>query len=398
MRALFLDCGMGAAGDMLTAALLELFPDPDAILEELNAIGIPHVKYSRSDALKCGITGTHVSVQIDGFPEESHPHIHDEERHHSHHSLADIEAIVRALCISDKIQNDILAVYRLIAEAESRVHGRPVSEVHFHEVGALDAIADVTAVCVLMERLAPDQIVASPVHVGSGTVRCAHGILPVPAPATALILEGIPVYGGEISGELCTPTGAALLRHFVHSFGKMPVMRITKIGYGMGTKDFQQANCVRAMLSDSVQNNMDTMLELSVNIDDMTAEQIGFAAERLFEAGAVEVYTIPIGMKKSRPGTLLRAICPIRKRESVVRTFFQHTSTLGVREVDTRRYVLNRHVEEHCTSLGSVHLKRAEGYGVTREKIEYDDLAQIARKHGVSIGTAKSIIEQELDS
>ena len=396
MKTLYLDCGMGAAGDMLTAALSELFPDPDAVIDELNAIGVPHVVFERSVVEKCGISGTHISVRIDGTEEheyaDGHHHDHADGHHHAHHSLADVEAVIRSLHVSEQVQNNALAVYRLIADAESRVHGCPVADVHFHEVGTFDAIADVTAVCLLMERLAPEQIAASPVHVGSGTVRCTHGVLPVPAPATALLLAGIPCYGGE----LCTPTGAALLRFFVQSFGSMPVMRVSGIGYGMGTKDFPRANCVRAMLGETDQGDTETMLELSANLDDMTAEQIGFASERLFEAGAVEVYTVPIGMKKSRPGTLLRAICAPEKREAVVSAFFRHTTTLGVRETETRRYVLDRRVEQRDTSLGPVRVKIAEGYGVAREKIESEDLAAIARQRGISLAGAKDAVEREI--
>ena len=394
MKTLYLDCGMGAAGDMLTAALLELFPDPDAVVKRLNAIGVPHVEFKESTVRKCGITGTHVSVRVDG--EEEHEHEHDHAHHHAHHSLAEIEAVIRALRVSETVQNNALAVYRLIADAESRVHGCPVTDVHFHEVGTFDAIADVTAVCYLMELLQPVEVLASPVHVGSGTVRCAHGVLPVPAPATALLLMGVPCYGGEVQGELCTPTGAALLRFFVRSFGAMPVMRVTGIGYGMGTKDFPRANCVRAMLGETERNETEIMYELSANLDDMTAEQIAFASERLFEAGAVEVYTIPIGMKKSRPGTLLRAICAPKMREAVVSAFFRHTSTLGVREAETRRYVLDRHIEERSTSFGPVRVKIAEGYGVRREKIEYEDLAAIARERGLSLKEAKDAAEREI--
>lgn len=398
MKTLYLDCGMGAAGDMLTAALIELFPDPNAVLDELNAIGVPHVAFVKETVQKCGITGTHVSVRVHGATEDAHAHHHADEHHHAHHSLADIEAVIRALRVPKKVQDDALHVYESIADAESRVHGRPVSEIHFHEVGTLDAIADVTAVCYLMDRLAPQTVCASPIHVGSGTVCCAHGVLPVPAPATALLLEGIPMYGGEFSGELCTPTGAALLRYFVHSFGKMPVMRASAIGYGMGTKDFPRANCVRALLGETEQNDTETMAELSVNVDDMTAEQIGFAMERIFEAGAVEVYTIPIGMKKSRPGTLLRAICALEQREAVLAAMFAHTTTLGIREVETRRYVLDRHTEEHSTSLGPVRVKHAEGYGVVREKIEYEDLARIARERSMTLAQAKDAAEREIQS
>ena len=394
MKTLYLDCGMGAAGDMLTAALLGLFPDPDTVVKALNAIGIPHVVFSRSTVQKCGISGTHVSVRVDG--EEEHEHEHGHAHHHAHHSLAEIEAVIRALHVSETVQNNALAVYRLIADAESRVHGCPVTDVHFHEVGTFDAIADVTAVCYLMELLQPVEVLASPVHVGSGTVRCAHGVLPVPAPATALLLKGIPCYGGEVQGELCTPTGAALLRFFACSFGSMPLMRVNAIGYGMGTKDFPRANCVRAMLGETEQNGTEIVYELSANLDDMTAEQIGFAAERLFEAGAVEVYTVPIGMKKSRPGTLLRVICASEKREAVVSAFFRHTTTLGVRETETRRYVLDRRTEERSTSFGPVRVKIAQGYGVRREKIEYEDLAAIARQRGLSLKEAKDAAEREM--
>ena len=221
MKILYIDCSMGAAGDMLTAALLELFPNPEAILEQLNSIGIPGVTYLRTPDRKNRILGTHISVRIGETSEEqwlAHPEAHEHEtaehHHHEHRSLPEIHNIISGLAVSKTVRRNILEVYQLLAEAEGRVHGCPVSEIHFHEVGTLDALADISAVCMLLEMLRPDEIVVSPVHVGSGTVKCAHGILPVPAPATAEILKGIPIYGGEIKGELCTPTGAALLRHF----------------------------------------------------------------------------------------------------------------------------------------------------------------------------------------
>ncbi len=392
MNTLYLDCSMGAAGDMLCAALLELLPDPDAFVEELNGIGIPHAVFEKTASQKCGITGTHLSVRIHG--EEEHEAGH---HHHRHSDLASIESILAGLNVSDGVKADALSVYRMIADAESRVHGCPVTEIHFHEVGALDAVADVTAFCLLMERLQPERVFASPVHVGSGTVRCAHGVLPVPAPATAILLKDVPIYGGEVKGELCTPTGAALLKRFVTRFGPMPAMRVNAIGYGMGTKDFDTANCVRAMLGETGDGYTETILELSANIDDMSAEQIGFAAERLFEAGAVEVYTVPIGMKKSRPGTLLRAICPADAEESVLQAFFRHTTTLGVREIETKRAVLKRRIDTHETALGTVRVKHAEGYGVAREKIEYEDLARIARERNVSLTEAAAMVKKETE-
>ena len=188
-----------------------------------------------------------------------------------------------------------------------------------------------------MEELAPDQVIASAVLVGSGTVRCAHGILPVPAPATAYILRDVPIYGGGIDGELCTPTGAALLRHFVTRFGDMPVMTLRAVGCGMGHKDFPRANCLRAMLGDTAADIGD-VYELACNLDDMTGEDIAFAMERLLEAGALDVYTVPIGMKKSRPGVMLCVLCREEQREEMARLLLRHTTTLGVRESRHRRY------------------------------------------------------------
>ena len=387
MKTLYLDCGMGAAGDMLTAALLELFPQPEKLIDELNTIGIPHVEFSAEKTSKCGIMGTHVSVKIHGQEEGEHHHTHDghtHSHHHAHSSLHDIEHILSHMHLSDKIRTDVMAVYHLIAEAESKAHGVPVSEIHFHEVGNLDAIADVTAVCLLMDKLGAKKIIASPIHVGSGQVHCAHGILPVPAPATAHILQGCPIYGGKIKGELCTPTGAALLKYFVHSFGDLPVMRISAIGYGMGKKDFEAANCVRAMFGETA-NSKDEMYELNCNVDDMTAEQIGFALECCFKAGAAEAFTIPINMKKSRPGTLIRVLCKEDLKETLIQTIFKFTSTAGIRETKVARSVLDRSFTEVETPYGKIRRKDYFGYGVSRYKYEYDDLARIASENGLSI-------------
>ncbi len=298
--------------------------------------------------------------------------------------MHEIEHLIEDLHLPEKVQADVLEVYHLIAEAESHAHGVPVTDIHFHEVGTMDAIADVTAVCLLMDRLAPQEVVVSPVHVGCGQVQCAHGTLPVPAPATAYILQGVPVYGGSVKGELCTPTGAALLKHFATRFGEMPVMRTEAIGYGMGKKDFEAANCVRAMIGES-EDRTDTIVELSCNIDDMTAEELGFAMECLFEGGALDVYTVPVGMKKSRTGTLLCVMCRVDDREKMLSLIFKHTSTIGVRENVMRRYVLERNVVDVQTPYGVLRRKDSSGYGVSRSKFEHDDLARLARENHVSI-------------
>lgn len=248
----------------------------------------------------------------------------------------------------------------------------------------MDAVADVTAVCLLMHRLSPDRVLASPVHVGSGSVRCAHGILPVPAPATAELLRGVPICGGEISGELCTPTGAALLKHFVSDFRELPVLRLEAVGYGMGKKDFARANCVRALLGET-QEQAQEVLELRCNLDDMSGEAIGLALDRLLEAGALDVFTLPIGMKKSRPGVLLTVLCRPEDREALIRALFRHTTTLGVRETLCGRAVLTRRMETVQTAFGPVRRKLAEGFGIRRTKYEYDDLARIAHASGLAL-------------
>lgn len=386
MRTLYLDCGMGAAGDMLTAALLELLPEPESFVAELNGLGIPGVVFSVEKCQKCGISGTHMAVKVHGREEgEAHPHTHG--------SFHDIRAVVQALPIPTMVKLDILSVYEEIAQAESHVHGVPVNQIHFHEVGTLDAVADVTAVCLLLHRLNPEQILASPVHVGSGTVKCAHGILPVPAPATAYLLRGIPMYGGEISGELCTPTGAALLKHFVTEFGKMPPMRVESIGYGMGKKDFPRANCVRALLGET-QETGDEIAELRCNLDDMTGEDIGFAMEALLAGGALDVFTTPIGMKKSRPGVLLTVLCRPAEQETMTRLLFRHTTTLGVRVGLCSRFTLRRSEEVTQTPYGPVRRKISRGYGVCREKSEYEDLAAIARAQGKSLAEVRAMLKE----
>jgi hypothetical protein len=419
---------------MLAAALLELLPDTDKFVGELNAIGIPGTVFKSESSVKCGITGTHITVTVNGEEEESHDYSHElgqpqdhdhshESGHHSdhdhshevgqyhdhnhdhshesghhhhnhHHSgLHDIEHIVRGhLGLPERIQDHVMAVYGLIAEAESHAHGVPVTQIHFHEVGAMDSIADITAVCMLMDRLAVDEVVVSPVHVGSGQVRCAHGILPVPAPATAYILKDVPIYGGGVRGELCTPTGAALIKHFATRFGDMPVMKIQRIGYGMGKKDFEAANCVRAMLGETG-TGREEICELSCNVDDMTGEAIGFAMDRLFEAGALDVYTVPVGMKKSRPGVLLCVMYRENDRDAIIRTVFKYTASIGIRENKLSRYVLDRRIEEVETVYGSIRCKVSSGYGVERRKYEYDDISRIAKENGVSLEEVVSKIQ-----
>ena len=413
MKTLYLECGMGAAGDMLTAALLELTEDRQAFVDQMNALSLPGVRVCAEPAVKCGITGTHMKVTVNGMEEEAgddhhhghdqdhdhhhhehehghdhhdHHHDHEHDHHHTHHhaSVGEINVLIDSLPVSDRVKADAKAVYALIAEAESKVHGRPVTEIHFHEVGTMDAVADVVGVCLLMEQLAPEQVIASPVHTGSGHVHCAHGILPVPAPATALILEGIPSYSAGVKGELCTPTGAALLKHFVSRFGDRPVMSVSAVGYGMGKKDFDRANCLRAFLGES-EGEREQITKLECNLDDMTGEDIGFATEQLLAAGARDVFTQPVYMKKNRPGILLSVICLPEEADRLAEVMMKHTTTLGIRRQDMSRYALRRRVETVSTAHGEVRVKRAAGMGAERVKPEYEDLAAIAREKGLSL-------------
>lgn len=458
MKLLYLDCGMGAAGDMLGAALAELLPDDarDAFTSELNAAGIPGVHVSLDPSVKCGITGTHLTVTVNGTEEKegghshSHEHSHHDHAHdhshshdhhhdhshehhhdHSHRSLHDIHHIIDDLKLPEAVRTDILAVYRLIAEAESKAHDKPVSEIHFHEVGTMDAIADIASVCLLLHKLAPDQIIASPIHVGSGQVKCAHGILPVPAPATAYILKDIPIYSGSIQGELCTPTGAALLKHFVTRFDQMPLMTPASTGYGMGTKDFPAANCVRAILGESFAENQDAILgesfaenqpeticELSCNVDDMTGEDIAFAIETFLQNGALDAFTVPCTMKKGRPGVLVTVLCKDPDQKQMTKLILQHTTTLGVRSAEKKRWILSRTESEtvipddmlaNVTSPDmpaeskahelkttgndcTIRSKTSTGFGITRNKYEHDDLEKIARTYGLTLAQVRALL------
>lgn len=394
MRTLYIDCGMGAAGDMLSAALYELHPDKEGFIARMNTIGLHGVEVKAEESVKCGIRGTHFSVSVHGVEEDGH--LHDHEHHgghhrHEHSSMHGIAHIIEHLDIPEKVRQDVKNVYALLAGAESRVHGVPVEHIHFHEVGSMDAVADITAVCLLMDELGIGKVLASPVHVGAGTVRCAHGILPVPAPATAELLKDIPIYSGSIKTELCTPTGAALLKYYVNEFGDMPPMSVSRIGYGMGKKDFERANCLRVLLGET-EDMSDSVAELQCNIDDMSGEEIGFAVERLLEEGALDVFTSPIGMKKNRPAVMLSLLCPIGEKERFAALILKYTSSLGVREKICRRYVLCRRVEERQTALGVVRVKRSGGYGVEREKYEFEDLAALAREKGLSLAQIRELI------
>lgn len=397
MKILYIECSMGVAGDMLMGALYELLNDEDRkkFTDKMNSLGIEGLHVEAVPSVKCGINGTHMNVTIDGHEElESH---HAEHHHHHGASMHDIRHVIDAAGISENVKKNAVEVYECIAQAESRVHGKSADEIHFHEVGSKDAMADVIGCCMLIDIIGADRIVVSPVTTGFGNVRCAHGILPVPAPATALILNDVPLRAGSIEGELCTPTGAALVKHYADEFGNMPQMTVSRIGYGMGTKDFATANCVRVFVGIKATRTAKTIVQLCCNIDDMTAEELGYAAELLMDEGALDVYTTAIGMKKSRPGTLLTVMCREEDRERIAGLIFRNTTTLGMRVYHCERMILERSEKTLHTEFGDVRCKEASGYGVVRSKLEYDDVRRLAKSSGRSIREIRDIIENMED-
>ena len=413
---------MGAAGDMLMSALYELLEDKEGFLKTMNGLGLPGVHVEAAPGVSGGIAGTHMRVTVHGQEElehdhdhhghehdhhhdhghdhhhhdhdhdhdhpHAHKHEHEHEHHHHHATPGHIAEIIDALALPEEVKANARAVYDAIARAEAKAHGCPVGDVHYHEVGALDAVADVTGVCYAIYLLKPDRVVVSPVHVGSGTVKCAHGIMPVPAPATANLLAGVPVYGGEVMGELCTPTGAALLTHFAQSFGPMPPMSGSAVGCGVGTKVFAgRANCVRAFLGEDAQSANGSITELVCNIDDMTPEALAFAAARLLELGALDVYTVPGTMKKGRPGHVLTVLCEEDQEAELARAVLEQTTTIGLRVRRCGKYFLTPGSRTVETPWGPVQVKTAQGFGVSKAAPEYESAAALARANGLPIQT-----------
>ena len=416
MKQLYFECNMGAAGDMLMGALYDICPDQAAFLEKMTSLHIPGVHIHAHQTKKMGITGISMDVHIHGQtenstdvptgtnahhhgPDHTHTHHHNghthhghadhthtHEKEHAHGSMKDIRTFIEKADLPEQIKADALSVYKIIADAEAAVHGTTVEHVHFHEVGTLDALADILGCCILMNMISPDQVISSPVHVGSGQVRCAHGILPVPAPATAKILVGVPIYSGAIEGELCTPTGAALLKHFVHQFGAMPAMTLENTGYGFGKKDFAAANCVRAMMG-VTGGSATEILELSCNMDDMSGEALGVTLDILMGNGALDAFFTPIQMKKNRPAVMLTCLCTPDLQETLTTLMLKHTATLGVRKTQCMRTVLAWDITKKQTPFGMIRVKQSHGYGIKKIKPEFDDVQAAAEKHGVSFDT-----------
>lgn len=372
MKSLYLECNMGIAGDMLCAALLDLMNEEQRnnAVEKVNTF-IDGACVSVDKTEKCGIVGTKFDVNVT-------------ELGHSHSSISEIFEIIDTFDIPDEVKLNARTVYEIIADAESVVHGKAVADIHFHEVGAKDAVIDVTTACYLIYLLGVEKIIASTVTTGFGEVDSAHGIIPVPAPATIEILKGVPLKTGDIRGELCTPTGAGLLKYFCDDFTDNVEFVAEKIGYGMGTRDFDRPNCLRAVLF----NNEQYVYELRCQIDDMTGEEMGYAINKLLSLGALDVFAQDIVMKKSRPAYALTVISRCDKKDYLTGQIFKHTTTLGVRQVKCVRRELDRELVE----VNGVTVKKSSGFGVEKQKAEFEELAKFADENDVSIFDAKKML------
>lgn len=388
MKILYFECNMGAAGDMIMSALWELVEDKEDTLEKIKNIGLPDVKIMFEDKISSSIKGTHARVLINGSEEGNSPH------KHIHRTLDDVFEIINGLNLPKQVCENAKKVYSSIAAAEGSVHGRDASVVHFHEVGMMDAVCDVVVSLFLLDLIHPDKIISSPVNVGSGSVKCAHGVLPVPAPATVKLLEGIPFYkSDDVLGELCTPTGAALLKFISDDFMPMPVMKLEGTGYGLGSKTFDRPNCLRVLMGEAEACD-EYAAELAFNIDDMTAEEIADVCEKMLDSGACDVFQTPVYMKKNRLGTKVTVICPIQDKAQMIKFIFEHTSTIGIREYNCSRYVLERSIEEKDSYFGKMRMKTSLGYGISKSKYEYEDIKNVSQREGISVQKINKILRK----
>ncbi len=396
MNTLYLECNAGASGDMILGALADLLEDPSEAKSLIEGMGIPGIRCEVEKAEKSMITGTRVTVTVDGVDEGD---VDEVRQHHEHHHLGDVLEIIRGLSVPKEVIENALSIYQSIAAAEADVHGKAVNEVHFHEVGALDAIADVVGVCLLMHRLAPSNVIASPLRLGYGEVKCAHGVLPVPAPATAFIIRGMKTYAGDAPGEFTTPTGAAIIKQFAGSYGPMPEMEIEDCGYGIGKKDMPIANVLRAFVGDCEADpaGLPEVCEISCEIDDMIPEDLGGVTDELVSAGALDAYLTPAFMKKGRPGYLLTCVCRPVDEEEMAAIILTYTTTIGVRVHRAHRYEMKSEMSSYTTEYGQVRVKVSEGFGVRKWKPEHADLSRCAIANDVPVSDVRNAVKFDPD-
>jgi uncharacterized protein (TIGR00299 family) protein len=374
VRTLHFDCFSGISGDMTVAALVDAGANSDAVSAAIASLNLSVTIEFRREK-RGGLAGTYFAVKAE--PEQKHRHLHH------------IEKILVEGRLTDVQRKLALNIFKELAEAEANVHGTTVEKVHFHEVGAADSIVDIVGTAVAFDSLKIDHVSARSVPTGSGTVKCDHGMMPIPAPATAELLIGAPLAASHVEAELTTPTGAAILATLVQEWTDTPAMRIQKIGIGVGTKDFKNhANVLRVFLGESADasGNADAVVVLETNLDDVSGEVIGYTIERLFHAGALDAYAISIQMKKGRPGMLIGVIAPVEKAADLEDVLFRETGTLGIRRHVTQRTTLPREIVSVNTPWGPVAAKRVlRTDGTEVVSPEYEDCAGIARANGIAI-------------
>lgn len=389
MNILYYDCFSGISGDMNLAAMIGLGVDPHYLIGELAKLGIDgEFSVEVSAAERKGIHGVRVDVVLSGHDTD---HENRKDRHHHvHRNLKDIEQIIEASTLNDDVKATSLAVFRRVAEAEAKIHDRQLYEVHFHEVGATDSIVDIVGAAICFHSLDIDEVWCSPVELGGGFVKCAHGVMPVPAPATLEILSGIPTRSGAVQKETTTPTGAAILAELVDRFEPAPEMKTIKTAYGIGHRDTDIPNVLRVSLAtvSDLPGRLKTVPAclLECNIDDMTGEMLGDAMDRLMEAGAMDVHFTSIVMKKNRPAVTLSVLCSAEEEDTFKRLVFQHTSTLGIKTIPIKKTVLDISFEQLETPLGSVTMKHAIMDGkLIRSKPELEDCRKLATRHDIPL-------------
>jgi pyridinium-3,5-bisthiocarboxylic acid mononucleotide nickel chelatase len=392
VKILYYDCFAGISGDMNLGALIDLGVDAAWLEQELGKLGISGFRLRVEKDSRKGISGTRAEVIIDNPENQKHRHLHH------------IEKIINDSFLSDSVKSRSLKIFGLIADAEAAVHNIPVERVHFHEVGALDSIVDIVGCAISQEYFGVDAIFSSPVQLGGGIVDCAHGRFPVPAPATAGILKNIPVKAGLVEYEATTPTGAAILAATVDSFTGSAPMVVNRIGYGIGQKDGTIPNVLRVYLAETEGSNatagdleVEEAIMLECNIDDMNPEWFSHISELLFDAGAAEVFTTPVTMKKSRPATLLSVLCRPGSAFALKELILTQTSTIGMREYPVRKSMLRREMVTVMTRFGKVQVKRSFlGERVVHEKPEFDQCSRLARENGITLEEVQKEIIRSL--
>jgi len=375
MKTLYFDCFSGISGDMTLAALVDLGVDKDLLIHELQKLNLSGYKIEISEVVKYGISAKDIDVIM-------------EEHTHTHRNMTDIASLIDSSSISDGAKDLAKRIFMRLAVAEAKIHGTTPDKVHFHEVGAVDSIIDIVGVAICLDILSPDKIYASVLHDGYGFVKCQHGIIPVPVPAVVELFaaRGISLKQLDIEGELITPTGAAILSEMSESFGIMPKMKIMKTGYGAGKKDFSIPNVLRVIWGETSEiDTTDSITIIETNIDDTTPEILGYVMDKLFEAGAKDVFFTPIYMKKHRPAIQLNVLCNEAQTIRMEQILFTETSTIGLRKYQANRICLPREIVKVTTPYGEVQAKKVFFGTTTRIALEYDDACRLAKEKDVPL-------------